>query len=318
MLSTEEMDALYSGALTPFTNDEWVMLSEHYKLKNPLENSYAHILDWSHLLKDWMRFLSGQTNLQPSKPIWEYLFPGKYDPNPLAKTLRDALVEAAKYGYGSVPRIAIIPYFTKGLLRFIAELDQVYHSASLDDVKHATKEYCKHLLHQGPREMPNEEFERVLTKSFEVIIAAFQRYSKELGVYINQQLREGRNTQPLPTPAPIVEKGFADVSSSHAAIEKAVVKGAAKITKAVKKPRGKRGKYTSELQDAVYTIHLKAKNNAEVKSSSKTSSSHDAEFDYSRKKLAEIGVDSVDIYERILTARTNRLYNAKRNRRSSS
>lgn len=318
MLSTEEMDALYDRALTPFTDDEWVMLSEHYKLKNPLENSYAHILDWSHLLKDWMRFLSGQTNLQPSKPIWEYLFPGKYDPNPLAQTLRDALVEAAKYGYGSVPRIAIIPYFTKGLLHFIAELDQVYHSASLDDVKHATKEYCKHLLHQGPREMPNEEFERVLTKSFEVIIAAFQRYSKELGVYINQQLREGRNTQPLPAPAPIVEKGFAAVTESSAAIEKAVVKGAAKITKAVRKPRGKRAKFSVELQDEVYAIHLKAKNNAEVKKNSKTSSSRMAEFQYAKTKLAALKVNEFDDYDAILTAYSNRLYNAKRKRRSSS
>ena len=228
MLSTEEMDALYDRALTPFTDDEWTLLSEHYKLKNPLENIYAHLLEWSEDVSLWTDYLCNRIGPKPGRRFWEYLHPCNYEPNPFSKLLNDINKAATAHDYGAVPRIAILPYVSKAILHFIEMLDYLYHAASLDDVKRTTKEYFKLLLHQGPCEMTRSEFFNTLTAESDLIKAAWHHYANDLGVYINQQLREGRNTQPLPAPAPIVEKGFASVNESHEAIEKAVIKGAAK------------------------------------------------------------------------------------------
>lgn len=244
------------------------------------------------------------------------------------KSLRDLVIT---YGEGKCPKTRVIIYASRSTVTLIDSLMTLHSTPELINAKTLAEKLFTFIAYEGEPTMSPKAYEKVISETIQEFIDLCIANAEKLSLFLGEQAekrREERRVREAGT-APATAKEIAVISDKQtdkvvAAVNKttkatetaakqvaeSVDKGAKKIARAVKKPRGRKPKFSIVTQEAAYTIHLRESKNAEVKKMGVTGAKIENEFTHAKRELIALGIKDEKSYKAALRARTKRISNS--------
>ena len=300
-------------------------------LRHRTERQFRHILQHIHT-QNWdlidhvvrIRDILDGAREGMLVDVSQLFLPGeKESRNPACYYLRRLADRLIGYGEGNVPKTRLVVYASRSTVTLIDALVHLHATHHLVAARQKAERLFRMMAHEGKPTMSPESYAETIRNLVEGFIADCVANANELTVYLGDLIarrREERHKKEANAEAPTksdIERLTATTASVAKAVAEttaAVEKGSLRVVRAVRsaKPRGKKARYSDDLQDKVHAIHVREKSNAKVRLASRTQSSHAAEFDHAYVELTGLGVKDLKTYEAILRAHTNRTSNVRR------